>query len=197
MRAKRYIAILILFVSFQAAFAQTWDKGLWTHLKYEVAHNNEHKKIIKQHLKDIKKPQTQEQRIWYFMTESTLASSVGGLNAVGILSDAKEGIEPYLGNPQTPNEFMACAVLSYIYSKVPGWPLGFGSKKTSKKWLKKSLSKSNQPDVAFYIAQTYHNLGNNKLAKQYAVQSLNGFKAHKSAYSEGKIQEIQNFSFFQ
>ena len=53
MSAKKYISILILFVSFQMAFAQTWDKKLWTHLKYEVAYNKEHKKIIKQHLKDV------------------------------------------------------------------------------------------------------------------------------------------------
>ena len=195
MKSNKYLATIMLFFSCQAGFTKTWDKDLWTYLKYEVSQRTEHKKIIKHHLKEIDAPVTQEQRIWYFMTESTLASSVGGISAIGLLTNAKENIEPYLENPKTPNEFMVCAVLSYIYSQVPGWPLGFGSKKLSKKWLKKSLPQSTQPDVSFYIAQTYHNLGNDQLAKKYAQQSLKGFQEKRNSYSEGKIKEIQSFSF--
>ena len=192
--SKNYILLIfVLLTSFLEA--KEWNKELWTYLKYDAALKNDHRKIIKDHLKKYKNTTTKNEKIWYFMTESTLASTVGGLSAVGILSNAKDKIEPIIEQPESKEDYMVCAVLSYIYSKVPGWPIGFGSNKRSKKWLKKALTKSADPDVSFYIAQTYHNLGNDKLAKEYANISLAAFRKESGAYSKGKIQEIQNFSF--
>lgn len=194
LRKKLFLSTILFFLS-GFLHCQVWDKELWTYLKYETAHESDHKKIIKEYLEKTPKPKNQSEKIWFFMTQSTLASVTGGLSAVSILSNAKDDIEPLLQDPETDQDFMACAVLSYIYSKVPGWPLGFGSTKTAKRWLKRAHQKEYNPDVAFYIAQTYHHLGNDKQAQLFAKKSLDGFQKEDSVYNKGKIKEIQNFDF--
>lgn len=202
---QRFTAtLLLLFICCTTASAagfSKWNRDSWAKLKYDLSGNKAEKtEVVRNYLHDSAKPRNHHEKIWYFMTQSTLASLVGGLEAVSILIDAKEDIEPELlalyDAQIADDDFMTFAVLSYLYSEVPGWPIGFGSKKKAKFWLKKAHKKENLPDVAFYIARTYHNLKNDSQAKYFAHIALEGFEKKKShPYNRGKIEEIKAFKF--
>lgn len=182
--------------SITALEEQKFSKRLWTYYKYELAHSHDQRQQIERLLKDNQVQETVDEKIWYFMTESTLASMQGGVQGIHTLSQAKDKIEDQLQNPINDDQFMACAVLGYLYAKAPGWPLGFGSKARSQYWLKKAHLREYNSDVAFYLAQAYHQLGNDEQANYFAELSFVNFDDTHDLYASGKRAEIGNFSFF-
>ena len=172
------------------------SKDLWTSLKYQEKKESEKIHEIKSLLNKIKEPSTRSELAWLFMIEATLASYEGGLEAISRLSNLVDRTENYFLEPQSVEDFMICSIMGYLHLKVPGWPLGFGSKKTAKKWLKKAHGMEYEPDVAFYLAHAYERLGHTKQAQLFAQVSFDGFSKKTNSYELGKISELKSLKYF-
>lgn len=171
-------------------------KELWTQLKYHKQSDKKKIADIKSLLKEIKTPSNRQELAWLFMIEATLAGLEGGFEALSRLSHLVEKNQKYFTEPSSVEDFMICSLLGYLHLKVPTWPVGFGSKKVAKKWLKKAHGMEYEPDVAFYLAQSYDRLGHTKQAQLFAQVSFNGYLGKKTPYEMGKVKELENLDFF-
>jgi tetratricopeptide (TPR) repeat protein len=77
-------------------------------------------------------PQRAEGWIWSGIIRSTLAGAKGGLGALGIAKAAKRDLERAIELDPAALDGSAYTSLGTLYSKVPGWPVGFGNEKKAK-----------------------------------------------------------------
>ena len=65
------------------------------------------------------------------------------------------------------------ASLGSLYSKVPGWPIGFGSDKKAEQYFKKALSINPQGlDINYFFAEYLVEQGKEQLALEYIDKAL-------------------------
>jgi Tfp pilus assembly protein PilF len=65
------------------------------------------------------------------------------------------------------------ASLGSLYSKVPGWPIGFGSDKKAEKYFKKALAINPQGlDINYFFAEFLADNGKDQLALEYVEKAL-------------------------
>lgn len=84
-------------------------------------------------------PQSAEALVWDAIVLSTLAEKKGGIGALSLVKEAKLKLEKA---EQIDGEVLGGSVyasLATLYSKVPGWPIGFGSDKKAKQYFDKAL----------------------------------------------------------
>ncbi len=84
-------------------------------------------------------PQRAEGWIWSGIIRSTLAGAKGGLGALGIAKAAKRDLEQAIELDPAALDGSAYTSLGTLYSKVPGWPVGFGSDKKADALLREAL----------------------------------------------------------
>ena len=84
-------------------------------------------------------PRSAELLIWNGIIKSSFAGAKGGLGALGLAKDARESLEKALEIDGEALDGSAYASLGTLYSKVPGWPVGFGSDKKAVQLLRKAL----------------------------------------------------------
>jgi tetratricopeptide (TPR) repeat protein len=118
-------------------------------------------------------PQSAEALVWDAIVLSTLAEKKGGLGALSLVKEAKlkleqaEAIDPaVLGGS-------VYASLGSLYSKVPGWPIGFGSDEEAEKYFKKALAINPQGlDINYFFAEYLADNGEDQLALEYVDKAL-------------------------
>ncbi len=118
-------------------------------------------------------PQSAEALVWDAIVLSTLAEKKGGIGALSLVKEAKlkleqaEAIDPaVLGGS-------VYASLGSLYSKVPGWPIGFGNDKKAEKYFKKALAINPQGlDINYFFAEYLADHGKDKLALEYVEKAL-------------------------
>jgi Tfp pilus assembly protein PilF len=104
---------------------------------------------------------------------STLAEKKGGLGALSLVKEAKlklekaEAIDPeVLGGS-------VYASLGSLYSKVPGWPIGFGNDTRAEKYFRKALAINPQGlDINYFFAEYLIDQGNDVKALEHIERAL-------------------------
>jgi tetratricopeptide (TPR) repeat protein len=118
-------------------------------------------------------PQSAEALVWDAIVLSTLAEKKGGLGALSLVKEAKlklekaEAIDPdVLGGS-------VYASLGSLYSKVPGWPIGFGNDNKAEKYFRKALAINPQGlDINYFFAEYLIDQGNDALALEHIARAL-------------------------
>ena len=118
-------------------------------------------------------PQNAEALVWDAIVLSTLAEKKGGLGALSLVKKARlkleqaEAIDPeVLGGS-------VYASLGSLYSKVPGWPIGFGNDDKAEKYFKKALAINPQGlDINYFFAEYLVDQGNDVKALVHIERAL-------------------------
>jgi tetratricopeptide (TPR) repeat protein len=85
-------------------------------------------------------PQRAEPLIWEGIVLSTYAGAKGGLGALGIAKKSRASLEAALKIDPNALQGSAFTSLGALYSKVPGFPLGFGDDDKAKAMLQRALT---------------------------------------------------------
>ena len=105
-------------------------------------------KLAQQH------PQNAEALVWDAIVLSTLAQKKGGLGALGLVKQAKHQLEQAEAIDPEVLGGSVYASLGSLYSKVPGWPIGFGDDEKAEQYFKKALAINPQGlDINYFFAE--------------------------------------------
>ncbi len=113
--------------------------------------------------------------IWSGIIKSSYAGAIGGLSALSYAKDAKKDLEKALALDEKSLAGSAHTSLATLYSKVPGWPIGFGSDKKAAQHFKKALQLNPEgidPNY-FYAEFLYDEKNKYKEAKKYLLKAEN------------------------
>lgn len=133
------------------AQAQTpFDMGLariqqqWAVANYQIASKEEKVKAFdalasEAHQFSTANPQRAEPLIWEGIVLSTYAGAKGGLGALSLAKKSRSVLEAALKIDDKALDGSAYTSLGALYSKVPGFPLGFGSDDKAQELFAKAL----------------------------------------------------------
>ena len=118
-------------------------------------------------------PQSAEALVWDAIVLSTLAEKKGGLGALSLVKKAKLKLEQAEAIDPTVLGGSIYASLGSLYSKVPGWPIGFGSDEKAEKYFKKALAINPEGlDINYFFAEYLAANGEEQLALEYVDRAL-------------------------
>ena len=118
-------------------------------------------------------PQSAEALVWDAIVLSTLAEKKGGIGALSLVKEAKLKLEQAEAIDPTVLGGSVYASLGSLYSKVPGWPIGFGSDKKAERYFKKALAINPQGlDINYFFAEYLADNGQDRLALEYVEKAL-------------------------
>ena len=121
----------------------------------------------------VANPKSAEALVWDAIVLSTLAEKKGGLGALSLVKEAKLRLEQAEAIDPTVLGGSVYASLGSLYSKVPGWPIGFGSDKEAEKYFKKALAINPQGlDINYFYAEYLADNGEEQLALVYVEKAL-------------------------
>jgi tetratricopeptide (TPR) repeat protein len=124
-------------------------------------------KLAEQH------PQNAEVLVWDAIVLSTLAEKKGGLGALGLVKQAKHQLEQAEAIDPEVLGGSVYASLGSLYSKVPGWPIGFGDDEKAEQYFKKALAINPQGlDINYFFAEYLVDQGEKMLALEYLELAL-------------------------
>jgi tetratricopeptide (TPR) repeat protein len=118
-------------------------------------------------------PQNAEALVWDGIVLSTLAEKKGGLGALSLVKEARLRLEQAEAiDPETLGGSVY-ASLGSLYSKVPGWPIGFGDDETAQQYFNKALAiNPDGLDINYFYAEYLVDQGNKELALVYIERAL-------------------------
>jgi tetratricopeptide (TPR) repeat protein len=137
-------------------------------------------------------PQNAEALVWDAIVLSTLAEKKGGLGALSLVKKARlkleqaEAIDPeVLGGS-------VYASLGSLYSKVPGWPIGFGNDTKAEKYFRKALAINPQGlDINYFFAEYLVDQGNDVMALEHIERALQAAPmADRPLADQGRRQQV-------
>jgi tetratricopeptide (TPR) repeat protein len=118
-------------------------------------------------------PDSAEALVWDAIVLSTLAEKKGGLGALSLVKEAKSKLEQAEAIDPDVLGGSVYASLGSLYSKVPGWPIGFGSDEKAEKYFKKALALNPQGlDINYFFAEYLADDGQDQLALEYIDRAL-------------------------
>jgi tetratricopeptide (TPR) repeat protein len=118
-------------------------------------------------------PKSAEALAWDAIVLSTLAEKKSGIGALSLVKEAKLKLEKAEAIDPTVLGGSVYASLGMLYSKVPGWPIGFGSDKKAEKYFRKALAINPQGlDINYFFAEYLSENGQEKLALEYLERAL-------------------------
>ena len=118
-------------------------------------------------------PDSAEALVWDAIVLSTLAEKKGGLGALSLVKEAKLKLEKAEVIDAEVLGGSVYASLGSLYSKVPGWPVGFGSDKKAERYFKKALAINPQGlDINYFFAEYLADNGNDQLALEHIERAL-------------------------
>jgi tetratricopeptide (TPR) repeat protein len=124
-------------------------------------------KLAEQH------PQNAEALVWDAIVLSTLAEKKGGLGALGLVKQAKRQLEQAETIDPEVLGGSVYASLGSLYSKVPGWPIGFGDDEKAEQYFKKALAINPQGlDINYFFAEYLVDQGEEMLALEHLELAL-------------------------
>lgn len=124
-------------------------------------------KLAEQH------PQNAEVLVWDAIVLSTLAEKKGGLGALGLVKQARHQLEQAEAIDPEVLGGSVYASLGSLYSKVPGWPIGFGDDEKAEEYFKKALAINPQGlDINYFFAEYLVDQGEEMLALEYLELAL-------------------------
>ena len=118
-------------------------------------------------------PDSAEALVWDAIVLSTLAEKKGGLGALSLVKEARLKLEQAEAIDAEVLGGSVYASLGSLYSKVPGWPVGFGSDKKAERYFKKALAINPQGlDINYFFAEYLADNGNDQLALEHIERAL-------------------------
>ena len=118
-------------------------------------------------------PDSAEALVWDAIVLSTLAEKKGGIGALSLVKEAKLKLEQAEAIDATVLGGSVYASLGTLYSKVPGWPIGFGSDKQAERYFKKALELNPRGlDINYFFAEYLAENGDDQLALEYIERAL-------------------------
>jgi tetratricopeptide (TPR) repeat protein len=118
-------------------------------------------------------PQNAEALVWDAIVLSTMAEKKGGLGALSLVKKARAKLEEAEAIDPTVLGGSIYASLGTLYSKVPGWPFGFGSDEKAEVYFKKALAINPQGlDINYFFAEYLADNGDQQLALVYVDKAL-------------------------
>jgi tetratricopeptide (TPR) repeat protein len=118
-------------------------------------------------------PQSAEALVWDAIVLSTMAEKKGGLGALSLVKKARAKLEQAEAIDPTVLGGSVYASLGTLYSKVPGWPFGFGSDEKAEAYFKKALAINPQGlDINYFFAEYLAANGDEQLALEYVDKAL-------------------------
>lgn len=149
---RKWVFVISAFAASTLANASaTFDTELaaiqeqWAVANYSIVSTAERKRAleslsVRAHRFAEQNPQRAEPLIWEGIVLSTYAGVKGGLGALGIAKKSRAALEAALKIDPNALDGSAYTSLGALYSKVPGFPLGFGNDEKAKELLLKALS---------------------------------------------------------
>jgi tetratricopeptide (TPR) repeat protein len=148
---SRLILIVAGFIALDTQAAAPFDTELaniqeqWAVANYKLRVGDERKRALealsdRAHQFALENPQRAEPLIWEGIVLSTYAGARGGLGALGIAKKSRSALETALKIDPNALEGSAYTSLGALYSKVPGFPLGFGDDEKAQALLLKALT---------------------------------------------------------
>ncbi|VXA80249.1 MULTISPECIES: tetratricopeptide repeat protein [Aeromonas] len=111
--------------------------------------------------------------IWSAIVKSTWAGAKGGLDALGLVKEAKAKLEIALKQDPKALEGSAYTSLGSLYYQVPGWPVGFGDDEKAEELLKQALALNPAGiDPNFFYGDFLLDQGRKAEAKTYLDKAL-------------------------
>ncbi|WP_113719857.1 tetratricopeptide repeat protein [Aeromonas salmonicida] len=111
--------------------------------------------------------------IWSAIVKSTWAGAKGGLDALGLVKEAKAKLEIALKQDPKALEGSAYTSLGSLYYQVPGWPVGFGDDEKAEELLKQALALNPAGiDPNFFYGDFLLDQGHKAEAKTYLDKAL-------------------------
>jgi tetratricopeptide (TPR) repeat protein len=147
---KRLVLLLILLgLALPAAADEQLDAGItqlqhaWAKAYYQTPEKQQEdamQKLSEQaHKLTAANPDAAEPRIWEAIILASYAKAKGGLGALSAVKKSRDLLlEAEKIDPQALNGSVYTS-LGSLYAKVPGFPIGFGSKKKAQAYLDKAL----------------------------------------------------------
>lgn len=131
--------------------------------------------------------------IWNGIIKSSYAGAKGGLGALGLAKDARKSLEKALDLDGEALDGSAYASLGTLYSKVPGWPVGFGDDKKALKLLTKALEiNPDGIDSNYFYADYLLEQKEFEEAEKYLIKAQNAQQRPDRPIADaGRQEEIQ------
>jgi tetratricopeptide (TPR) repeat protein len=130
--------------------------------------------------------------VWNGIIKSAFAGVKGGLGALSYAKQAKKQLEASLEIDPGALNGSAYASLGTLYSKVPGWPVGFGNDKKAVQFLKKALViNPDGIDPNYFYGDYLLDKKDYAGAEEYLLKALNAEpRAERPIADAGRKQEI-------
>jgi len=131
----------------------------WAIANYQVADHAEQKRALEAlgetaHQLSLKNPTRADALIWEGIVLSTYAGVKGGLGALGAAKKSRSLFERALKIDPQALQGSAYTSLGVLYSKVPGFPIGFGDDDKARELLLKALAiNADGIDPNYFYAQ--------------------------------------------
>ncbi len=137
-------------------------------------------------------PQRNDLLVWRGIIKSSYAGVKGGLGALSLVKSAKADFEQAIKRDAQTLNGSAYTSLGYLYAKVPGWPIGFGSDKKAKALLQKGLEMSpNGIDSNYFYGMYLLDKGDYTNAKMHLTRAQSApDRAKRASADKGRRQEI-------
>jgi len=119
----------------------------------------------------LKESNLPEALVWEGIVYSSYAGAKGGLGALSLAKHARKSYEAAIEMDGDVLNGSAYTSLGVLYSKVPGWPIGFGSDKKAMEYLKKGLQLNPRgiDSNYFFAAFLFEEEGDYQAAKQHLL----------------------------
>ncbi|MBH0045933.1 hypothetical protein [Pseudoalteromonas sp. NZS11_1] len=137
-------------------------------------------------------PNSAQAHIWNGIVLASFAGAKGGLGALGLAKEAKKSLENALSIDGTALNGSAYASLATLYSKVPGWPIGFGDDNKAEKLFKQALAFNLEGiDTNYLYGEYLYDEGDYKQAKaRLLVAQAAGIRDTRAKADEYRQQAI-------
>ncbi len=131
--------------------------------------------------------------VWNGIIKSAYAGVKGGIGALSYAKQARKSLETSLKIDDQALNGSAYASLGTLYSKVPGWPVGFGSDKKAVQFLHKALEiNPDGIDPNYFYADYLRDNKDYESAEKYLLKAQEAApRADRPVADTGRQQEIR------
>ncbi len=142
----------------------------------------------------VQQPKNAAAFIWHGIVLSSQAGAQGGLGALSLAKAARDSLEKSLKLDPKALQGSAHTSLATLYSKVPGFPIGFGSDKKARQHFEQALALNpNGIDPNFFYAEFLAEEGEREQAIEHLQRALAApARSGRELADNGRRTEIQN-----
>lgn len=198
---KRQLLALCLGIIAISAFANVSDdvhriQTQWAITNYQLTGDDQEQAFtdLVEEVEYLTKanPKSADLWIWSGIVKSSFAGVKGGLGALSLAKQSRADLERALELDAEALQGSAYTSLGALYSKVPGWPVGFGSDKKARKLFAKALQINPQGiDSNYFYAEFMYDEGDyHEAEKHYLLAQQATPRPDRPLADSGRQKEI-------